>query len=45
MMLNYGVHSLMYTYYALKAAEVKVPRSISKVITTLQVSLCCKHES
>lgn len=34
---NYSVHSIMYTYYALKAAGVWVPKLVSKVITTMQL--------
>ena len=37
MMMNYSVHSLMYTYYALRAMRVKVPRVVNKIITTLQL--------
>jgi elongation of very long chain fatty acids protein 6 len=36
-MMNYFVHSLMYSYYALKAANVKVPVRISMCITGLQL--------
>ena len=38
MLMNYFVHSLMYTYYTLRALRFKVPRVINKVITTLQLS-------
>lgn len=37
MTLNFGVHSFMYTYYALKAAKVKLPRWFPRLITTLQI--------
>lgn len=37
MSMNYLVHSLMYSYYALKAMRVKVPRFISQLITTGQI--------
>lgn len=36
MIFNFGVHSFMYTYYALKAAKVKLPRWIPRLITTMQ---------
>ncbi|CAG0881697.1 unnamed protein product [Cyprideis torosa] len=36
--MNYMVHSLMYSYYALKALKFKVPRWISMVITISQLS-------
>merc|ERR1719282_2311181 len=35
--MNFCVHSLMYSYYFLKAMRIKVPRSIAMVITTLQL--------
>ncbi|CAL8091674.1 unnamed protein product [Orchesella dallaii] len=35
--LNIGVHSLMYPYFALKAIGVKVPTYIANIITTLQL--------
>ena len=34
---NFFVHSIMYSYYMLKAAGVRVPRAVSKVITLLQL--------
>ncbi|CAD5210706.1 unnamed protein product [Bursaphelenchus okinawaensis] len=34
--MNYAVHSLMYTYYALAAYGIRFPRIISMSITTLQ---------
>ena len=37
LMMNYFVHSLMYTYYALRAMRFKVPRFVNKVLTTLQL--------
>lgn len=37
MVMNYIVHSFMYTYYALKALRVSVPRFISISITSLQI--------
>ncbi|CAL8146036.1 unnamed protein product [Orchesella dallaii] len=36
--LNYGVHSLMYPYFALRAGGVKVPHSFANLITTLQLT-------
>jgi elongation of very long chain fatty acids protein 6 len=35
--MNYIVHSIMYSYYALKALKFNVSRYISKIITTLQL--------
>lgn len=35
--MNYCVHSIMYTYYALKAMRYRPPKAISMVITTLQL--------
>merc|ERR1719447_2566377 len=35
--MNFIVHSIMYTYYAFKAAKFRVPRGIAMVITTLQL--------
>lgn len=37
MTMNYLVHSLMYSYYALKAMRVRVPRCVSQLITTGQI--------
>jgi elongation of very long chain fatty acids protein 6 len=36
--MNYCVHSLMYTYYALRALKFNPPRFISMVITGLQLT-------
>ena len=36
--MNYLVHSIMYTYYALKALKFKVWRSIAMFITTAQLA-------
>jgi elongation of very long chain fatty acids protein 6 len=36
--MNYLVHSLMYSYYALKSLRFRIPRPISMTITTLQLS-------
>ncbi|CAL8091568.1 unnamed protein product [Orchesella dallaii] len=38
MVMNYMVHSLMYTYYGLKSLRISVPRFVSMLITTLQLS-------
>ncbi|KAI8491529.1 hypothetical protein Bbelb_307290 [Branchiostoma belcheri] len=35
--MNFGIHSLMYTYYAVHAAGVRLPRGLSMVITVLQI--------
>ena len=36
--MNYSVHSVMYSYYAVKASGRKIPQWISQVITVLQLS-------
>ncbi|XP_067132836.1 very long chain fatty acid elongase 6-like isoform X2 [Centruroides vittatus] len=36
--MNYFVHSLMYSYYALSALNIKMPRIIAMFITSLQLS-------
>lgn len=36
--MNYCVHSFMYTYYALSALNIKIPRYIAMTITSLQLS-------
>ena len=36
--MNYMVHSVMYSYFALKAAKVRVPKQVSMLITFLQIS-------
>lgn len=36
--LNYTVHALMYSYYGLRAYGYKLPSSLAKFITTLQLS-------
>lgn len=39
MTLNFFVHSIMYTYYALKTVHlVRIPRWVSMVVTTLQTT-------
>ncbi|XP_078687020.1 very long chain fatty acid elongase 6-like [Branchiostoma floridae x Branchiostoma belcheri] len=35
--MNFCIHSLMYTYYAVRAAGVRLPRGLSMVITVLQI--------
>ena len=35
--MNYFVHSVMYSYYTLKAMQYKLPKSLAVVVTTLQV--------
>lgn len=37
MVLNFTVHSIMYSYYALRAMKFRLPRWISIFITTLQL--------
>jgi len=37
MVMNYFVHSLMYSYYALRALRVRVPRVAAMTITSLQL--------
>ncbi|KAJ3608370.1 hypothetical protein NHX12_025418 [Muraenolepis orangiensis] len=37
MTMNYGVHSLMYTYYAARAAGLRVPRPLAVLITATQI--------
>lgn len=36
--INFTVHSIMYTYYALRAADVRLSSKIAQVITVLQIS-------
>jgi len=36
--MNYFVHSLMYSYYAAKAAKIRVPKPIAVSITLLQIT-------
>ncbi|XP_041802897.1 elongation of very long chain fatty acids protein 6-like [Chelmon rostratus] len=38
MTMNYAVHALMYSYYAARAAGLRVPRPFAVVITTAQIS-------
>ncbi|XP_028287856.1 elongation of very long chain fatty acids protein 6-like [Parambassis ranga] len=37
MTMNYIVHSLMYTYYAARAAGLRLPRPFAMIITTTQI--------
>ena len=37
-LMNYIVHSIMYSYYALKALKFKVSRFVSMFITTAQLA-------
>ncbi|CAL8123749.1 unnamed protein product [Orchesella dallaii] len=36
--MNYMVHALMYSYYALRSLQIKLPRSFAMVLTFLQLS-------
>ena len=36
--MNITIHSLMYTYYALKSLRVRVPRFVSIALTSVQIS-------
>ena len=35
--MNFVIHSMMYTYYALKAMRFTIPRFVNMTITTLQI--------
>ncbi|CAG2103209.1 unnamed protein product [Medioppia subpectinata] len=35
--MNYTIHSLMYTYYSLRALRIRIPRGISMTITIAQI--------
>lgn len=37
MVMNYTVHAVMYSYYALRALRIRIPRALSMSITTLQI--------
>jgi len=37
MVMNYTVHALMYSYYAVKALKIPVPKVLAMVITSLQL--------
>lgn len=36
--MNFFVHSLMYSYYALKAMKFSIPKQVNLTITTLQIA-------
>jgi len=36
--INYSIHSVMYTYFALKAIRVRIPNAFACVITSLQTT-------
>ncbi|KIH55977.1 GNS1/SUR4 family protein [Ancylostoma duodenale] len=36
--MNYGVHALMYSYYALRALRIRLPKQIAMVVTVFQIS-------
>lgn len=38
MVMNYIVHSLMYSYYALRALKFSIPKLVSIIITSLQLT-------
>ncbi|KAM4607887.1 elongation of very long chain fatty acids protein 6-like [Polymixia lowei] len=38
MTMNYSVHALMYSYYAVRAAGLRVPRPFAVLITSAQIS-------
>ena len=35
--MNFAIHSVMYTYYALKAVRIRIPRKIAMTITVAQI--------
>ena len=35
--MNYAVHSVMYSYYVLKSTGIRMPTTIAKTVTTLQL--------
>jgi len=35
--MNYSVHALMYSYYAVKALKIPVPKFLAMMITSLQL--------
>jgi len=37
MVMNYTVHAFMYSYYALKALRISIPRPLAMTITSLQI--------
>ncbi|CAB3406789.1 unnamed protein product [Caenorhabditis bovis] len=36
--MNYGVHSVMYSYYALRSKKIRLPKQLAMVITILQIA-------
>lgn len=36
--MNYGVHALMYSYYALSAIKFRPPKQVAMLVTILQIS-------
>ncbi|XP_029377103.1 elongation of very long chain fatty acids protein 6-like [Echeneis naucrates] len=38
MTMNYGVHALMYSYYTMRAAGLRVPRPFAVLITSAQIA-------
>lgn len=38
MVMNYSVHSVMYTYYAFRALRFQIPKFVSLIITSLQIA-------
>ncbi|KAI1709858.1 GNS1/SUR4 family domain-containing protein [Ditylenchus destructor] len=36
--MNYGVHAIMYTYYAITSTGFRLPRRLSMLVTTLQTT-------
>lgn len=36
-LMNYTVHSLMYSYYTLRALKIRVPKAVNILITSLQI--------
>ena len=37
MVMNYSVHSIMYTYYTLRAMRIRVPKVFAVITTSLQI--------
>lgn len=35
--MNYSIHSMMYTYYALRAMKFRIPKWVNIIITSLQI--------
>ena len=36
--VNYSIHAIMYMYYGLKARQVRIPRQVNILITSLQIA-------